>query len=177
MVYGPKGTLGTRRQRVVLVENAVSRVTTLLPVTKVFIVALLRESGRQLHPVGLEGPSGGGRSRYIPSGRRAEPAWGHAAYPAELLGSFPPLVAPRCTGHTWGRPSASGCRRRCTLSVEEVGGELSLTCKAGCASVGCTAFTAAGARSEVLPLSRSMVKGYHRRMSMPCTMSDGRCGR
>jgi hypothetical protein len=39
-----RGTLGTGRQRVVLVENAVSRVTTLLPVTKVFIVALLRES-------------------------------------------------------------------------------------------------------------------------------------
>jgi hypothetical protein len=80
-------TLGTGRQRVVLVENAVSRVTTLLPVTKVFIVALLRESPRR---------------RCTLSERQTEAAWGHAASLGELLGSFPPLVAPRCTGYTWG---------------------------------------------------------------------------
>jgi hypothetical protein len=70
-----RGTLGTGRRSVVLVESAVSRMTTPLPVAKVFIVAILRESARQLHPVGPGGilsgvdgvvacPQGGGSSRF-----------------------------------------------------------------------------------------------------------------
>jgi hypothetical protein len=98
------GTLGTGRQRVVLIENAVSRMTTLLPVTKVFIVACFASRKRAPTSPGRAQrcPSGGGRRRCMPSGCRLQPAWGQAASLGKRLGSSPPLVAPWCTRHTRG---------------------------------------------------------------------------